>query len=148
MASAQDCVECLEATGADGVMVSEAILEYPPLFLTPLQLQQQNLPPRLGRAQLAREYLDLCRTYPPNKGGQGSGVKCMRMHLHKYLHADLQEHTSIRTTLVASLTYEDLDQIVTRLLNFKRKQSQYGNGSLVVVYAAPDSGEECAGYYD
>jgi tRNA-dihydrouridine synthase 1 len=123
MANAQDCVECLEATGADGVMVSEAILEYPPLFLTPLQLQQQNLPPRLGRAQLAREYLDLCRTYPPNKGGQGSGVKCMRMHLHKYLHADLQEHTSIRTTLVASETYEDLDQIVTHLQVFQKENN-------------------------
>lgn len=32
MANFKDCMECLEYTGCDGVMSSEAILEYPALF--------------------------------------------------------------------------------------------------------------------
>ena len=32
IANYEDCIKCLEYTGCDGVMSSEAILEYPALF--------------------------------------------------------------------------------------------------------------------
>jgi tRNA-dihydrouridine synthase 1 len=72
--------ECLAMTGVDGVMTSEAVLEYPAFFASS---------PRIGRVQLAREYLLLAKQYPTDCGGQGSGLKCMRGHVHKILHADL-----------------------------------------------------------
>jgi hypothetical protein len=46
---------------------------------------------RQGRAQLAREYLQLALIFPSDEGGQGSGLKCARMHVHRMLHADLQQ---------------------------------------------------------
>lgn len=84
--SLSDALRCWKATGADAVMSSEAILERPSLFAV---ASNNNL--RQGRAQLAREYLQLALKFPSDEGGQGSGLKCARMHVHRMLHADLQQ---------------------------------------------------------
>lgn len=105
----QEALECLRVTNADGVMVSEALLEYPPLLL----MKQQ--PRVVSRLSLARQYMDLARQYPPQEGGQGSGLKCIRAHLHRFLHADLQQHTTVRDTLVHGKTMQDFEQALDEL---------------------------------
>ena len=80
--SMADVAQCFEETGADGVMSSEAILEYPALFAG------DDI--RLGRIQMAREYLTLAQQFPPQLGHQGSGIKCLKAHIHRILHPDLE----------------------------------------------------------
>lgn len=106
IASLHDVRQCLEATHADGVMSSEAILEYPPLFADEtLHLHKRSFE---GRLELAHNYMSLCEQYPPEKGGQGSGLKCIRMHLHKFLHADLQSNPKFRTICVKAVEMQEL----------------------------------------
>ena len=127
IASAEDVHQCLQVTKADGVMSSEAILEYPPLF-QPLTRTTDNhchnnedmndacFPQdRVSRLELALEYLELALQYPPDIGGQGTGLKCIRMHMHRFLHADLQEHICIRDALVRARTTNDLYDAVHAL---------------------------------
>ncbi|KAL3798654.1 hypothetical protein ACHAW5_006292 [Stephanodiscus triporus] len=107
-----DVRRCLEATGADGVMSSEAILEYPPLF-TETNVESTNYRRTgPGRLRMAVDYLDLCKVHPPNDGGQGSGLKCIRAHLHRFLHADMQRHTSLRDAVVKTFTMEGADKVI------------------------------------
>jgi len=90
IADLDDVRECLKVTGVDGVMSSEALLEYPALFLETNTMATGGRRTGPGRVRLAREFLDLCKEYPPEIGGQASGLKCIRAHVHKMLHADLQ----------------------------------------------------------
>jgi tRNA-dihydrouridine synthase 1 len=108
---------CLEVTGADGVMSSEAILEYPPLF-TETNVSSTNYKRTgPGRLDMAMDYLELCRVYPPNDGGQGSGLKCVRAHMHRFLHADMQRHTSLRDAVVGSFTMEGANDVIDMARN-------------------------------
>lgn len=107
-----DVERCLEVTGADGVMVSEAILEYPPLFMQTNVESTNYTRTGPGRLQMAEDYLELCKQYPPDDGGQGSGMKCIRAHLHRFLHADLQNHTTVRDAVVRAFTMEAADNAV------------------------------------
>ena len=111
IASRDDALQCLEFTNCDAVMSSEAILEYPALFAT----NNNNSEIRISRVQLAKEYLEYCREYPPNVQGQGSGIKCIRMHLHRMLHADLQVHANIRDAICVGKTVEELEETVQAL---------------------------------
>lgn len=106
-----DVCECLELTGVDGVMSSEAILEYPALF-TETNVKATNWK-RTGpsRLQLAREYTALGIKYPPDKGGQGNGIKCMRGHFHHIFHGDLWERIDIRKTIAYAKSHEVLVNI-------------------------------------
>ena len=97
--SYQDVQDLFQQTHCDGVMSSEAILEYPPLF---------SNGPRVGRVALAREYLDLAARYPSNVGGQGSGFRCLRVHLHRFLHDDLQSDPATRRAIVKIDTLEEV----------------------------------------
>jgi tRNA-dihydrouridine synthase 1 len=106
VASLRDAQACLATTHADGVMSSEALLEYPALFADQA---------RVGRLALARQYLTLARTFPPELGGQGSAVKCPRTHLHRILHADLQADAVLRQSLVDVDTMDGLDDAVGRV---------------------------------
>ncbi|KAL7483591.1 hypothetical protein ACHAW6_009231 [Cyclotella cf. meneghiniana] len=101
-----DVRRCLEYTGADGVMSSEAILEYPPLFSETNALFTDYKRTGPGRLQIAKDYLELCEQYPPHEGGQGSGMKCIRAHLHRFLHADLQGHSHVRDAVVQAFSME------------------------------------------
>jgi tRNA-dihydrouridine synthase 1 len=107
-----DVEECLRITGADGVMSSESLLEYLPLFYRVAQTPTRTI----GRLQLAQEYMDLALQYPPDQGGQGSGLKCVRMHLHRFLHKDLQYlHPSLRHRVVEAQSMDDLQQCLDDL---------------------------------
>jgi tRNA-dihydrouridine synthase 1 len=108
IASRDDALACWEATGADGIMSSEAILENPALFW-------DGVPPRPGRTLLAREYLELASRYPSDEGGQGSGLKCARMHVHRVLHADLQAKDDLRRRVSDAPSIRDLASVVDRL---------------------------------
>lgn len=102
-----DIASCLEHTQADGVMSSEAILEYPALFL------ESNI--RISRTKLAREYLALARLNPPDLGGQGNGIKCVRDHFHRMLHDDLQQYSTIRELIGGAVEYDLLEQALDQL---------------------------------
>ena len=102
-----DVEKCLQVTNADGIMSSESILEYPPLFYKIPQEVPGNR--TIGRVQVAEEYMELAKKFPPNKGGQGSGVKCMRVHIHRFLHADLQADVELRTMLCQTMNLHALE---------------------------------------
>lgn len=103
-----DVEECLRITNADGVMSSESILEYPPLFYSVPQYPIRTI----GRIQLAKEYMALAKQYPPHLGGQGSDLKCVRIHVHRFLHADLQVDTQLRQVLVDAEDVDVLEQAI------------------------------------
>lgn len=107
-----DVRRCLEYTGADGVMSSEGVLEYPPLFTETNVESTGYKRTGPGRLQMAEDYVELCKTHFPSDGGQGSGFKCIRAHLHRFLHADLQRHTKARDALVRAFSMEAMDDVV------------------------------------
>lgn len=118
--SLKDARDCIAVTGVDGIMSSEALLEYPPLFsslesISSTSLHHVRLGP--GRIQLAREYLDLCRAFPPEKGGGGTGIQCIRMHLETFLYNDLKKDIALQNTLFCAerlvQLYALVDQIDT-----------------------------------
>lgn len=115
---AQEARQCLEETKCDGIMSSEGLLEYPPL-LQSLASGAPAVLPRVGRLELARKYLAYARQYPPNKGGQGSGVKCMRIHIHRFCHADFQDNTPtgrrLRDKVVNEKSLQGLEAIVEEI---------------------------------
>lgn len=115
ISSLDDARQCLKFTGADGAMSSEGVLEYPPLFTETNVASTDYRRTGPGRAQIARDYLDLCTDYPPDEGGQSSGMKCIRAHLHRFLHADLHTHTHVRDAVVRvssmELAYESIRMI-------------------------------------
>lgn len=101
-----DVEECLKITNCDGIMSSESLLEYPPVFYNIPQTPKRTI----GRLQLAREYMELARQYPPDQGGQGSGLKCIRIHMHRFLHQDLQEDLDFRKKIISDKTIQDLEE--------------------------------------
>ena len=107
IANLDEVRECLRVTGADGVMSSEGVLEYPPLFTETNVASTGHRRTAPGRLEIARDYLDLAREYPPYEGGQGSKFKCIRAHLHRFLHADLQRRVEIRDAVIGMSDLDD-----------------------------------------
>ena len=85
-----DVNRCLDATGAIGVMSSEALLENPAIFRDgerdDLELSGRELVDR--QFKLAEEYLALARECPPLKGslGENGGHATVKGHLFKILY--------------------------------------------------------------
>jgi tRNA-dihydrouridine synthase 1 len=125
MSNLQEIRACLEYTKCDGVMCSEALLEYPPIYLESISSFSSSLQERIGpgRLQICQEYLQLAQQYPPNVGGQGSGIKCLKAHVHRFLHKDLQIYTEIRNGVCASTTLEDLMRVVQELEILHRRDN-------------------------
>ncbi len=117
IATLDDVRRCVAVTNVDGVMSSEAVLEYPALFYA--------LPTmRVGRIQLAREYLQLARQYPPQEGGQASGIKCIRMHIHRTLHGDMKDDHKLRKRVQDMETIDELEGAVYLM---EARQEQCGH---------------------
>ena len=125
--SYEDIAECFRYTKVDGVMSSEAVLEYPPIFYKVPQTTRATTATAIGtggestktetetkgcrtigRLQLAKEYLELAQQYPPEQGGQGSGLKCIRGHIHRFLHEELQQHVEFRQKVIADKSFAEL----------------------------------------
>lgn len=63
----QDCYDCMEYTGADGVMSAVSLLEDPALF-SPIRLKPNGNISHLEACRLFREYLEMVERYPVNLG--------------------------------------------------------------------------------
>lgn len=115
-----DVEECLLETNADGIMSSESVLEYPPIFYKIPQASKRTI----GRMQLCWEYLQLAKEYPPDQGGQGSGIKCIRVHIHRFLHAVLQEDKALRSKLVC---VQNVQELIQALQECQKKYDAMGH---------------------
>lgn len=111
-----DVHDCLEATGADGVLSAESLLENPALFAGFRTAQwvpgneESKKDGKLNQADLLVEYLKLCEQYPVP-------WRMIRAHVHKMLGEWFRIHPHIREDLNAQsiLTFEFLYSIVDRL---------------------------------
>eukprot|EP00560_Eucampia_antarctica_P003780 CAMPEP_0197832120 /NCGR_PEP_ID=MMETSP1437-20131217/13395_1 /TAXON_ID=49252 ORGANISM="Eucampia antarctica, Strain CCMP1452" /NCGR_SAMPLE_ID=MMETSP1437 /ASSEMBLY_ACC=CAM_ASM_001096 /LENGTH=482 /DNA_ID=CAMNT_0043435323 /DNA_START=1 /DNA_END=1449 /DNA_ORIENTATION=+ len=115
IASLDEVRECLEVTRADGVMSSEGLLEYPALFTETGTCTVENKRTGPGRLALTKEYIRLCQQYPPEKGGQGNGVKCVRAHIHRFLRPDLQEQPTVRDLVTYAQDYETFWEVIAKI---------------------------------
>jgi tRNA-dihydrouridine synthase 1 len=114
-----DVEECLRITNAEGVMSSESLLEYPPIFYRIPQTPRRTV----GRLQLAKEYMEYAKQYPPNKGGQGNGLGTIKIHLHRFLHRDLQEDFVLRKQLVDTWSMDGLADCIDECEQKQRNES-------------------------
>jgi len=103
-----DVRECLEYTGVDGVMSSEAILEYPALFTETNTEAVGGKRTGPSRLLLAKEYIQIAEKHSPKCGGQGNGIKCVRTHIHKMLHEDLTGRNDLRQDIALAQDHEKL----------------------------------------
>ncbi|CAA6666914.1 unnamed protein product [Spirodela intermedia] len=111
----EDVRECLEKTGADGVLSAESLLENPALFSGYRtgewveSLEEANNG-GLDQADLAVEYLKLCAQYPVP-------WRMVRSHVHKMLGEWFRMHPHVREELnkQATLSFEWLHGLVGRL---------------------------------
>jgi tRNA-dihydrouridine synthase 1 len=110
----QDAYRCLAATGADGIMSSEALLEDPALFDTRvapmLELNGAHFAHR--QLKLSGEYLLLAAQYTPLVG-----VSPIRSHLFKMCYRLLNCHPDLRWQLADSgtRTVEGLTEVIRQL---------------------------------
>lgn len=105
--------ECLAATKADGVMVSEAILGIPQLF-DPVKTATDSV----GPLEIAKELIAFFKRYPGVDG-------CLKPHLFKILFKELAFHTDIRSTLGGG-TVEDVVRIPDLLAEAQKKLIEEG----------------------
>lgn len=101
-----DVQECLQTTGACGVMSSESLLENPGLFkgLDKVKGSHTATAKLLFERQLgyAETYLHYATVFPPLPGSLGSKGGCfnvIRSHLFKFLHRYLEENPDLRSSL-------------------------------------------------
>lgn len=110
----EDVVKCMDFTGCDGVMSSEAILEKPDLFC-PQSNKSQD--------ELAKEYLEYVAMYPVV--AKRWEARCVKSHMFRFLYAGLQRHVDLRDKLGVSKTVEEIGSIVEEL-GRRRKEEPKG----------------------
>lgn len=98
-----DVHRCIEMTGVDGVMSSEAILENPALFAN--NNQQKTM------AELADEYLQMVEKYP-----HGSSMKSVRQHIMKFCYKYFVRHVDLRDRAGDAKTLEQYQAVIAELL--------------------------------
>lgn len=100
----KDVAKCLGATGCDGVMSAEGILENPSLF-SGEELKDLDV--------IAQEYVEYVQKFPDN-------VMFMKSHLFKLLHSGLKVHTDLRARLAKGRSFEEFAAIVKEM-SLRRK---------------------------
>lgn len=104
VSSLEDVYACMSATGAAGVMSSEALLENPALFVGNRAADGAYISQR----RLASEYVALAREHE-------APLKSARSHVFKFAHGALMAHTALRDRLVTAGSYSDLENVVLAL---------------------------------
>jgi tRNA-dihydrouridine synthase 1 len=108
-----DVVKCMEFTGCDAVMSSEALLEKPNLF-DPSSSKTQD--------ELAKEYIECVRKYPILHRFE---TRCVRSHMFRFLYAGLQRHVDLRTNLSMAKNLNEIESIIDELAK-RRKEEPIG----------------------
>lgn len=108
MGNFADVERALELTGCDGVMSSEAILEYPALY-DPSKIYDMD--------ELMAEYIDLYELYPGE-----ADLKTLRSHMFKFLYTGLSKHTDIRDALNKAKGLEPMKEVAA--LMKERRQNE------------------------
>lgn len=116
---AEDVEKCLEITGADGVMSSEAILENPALFASHPDNNPCNAHSQLSYLNLAMEYMEFVRRYPPPK------LKIIRAHLFKILYQDLSRHVDLRDILASTDSEHTMRDIIDTIVARENGRKDY-----------------------
>ncbi|XP_042424971.1 tRNA-dihydrouridine(16/17) synthase [NAD(P)(+)]-like [Zingiber officinale] len=128
----QDVHDCLDYTGADGVLSAESLLENPALFagyqtMEPTKDSSYEMENGviLDQSDLAIEYLKLCEQYPVP-------WRMIRSHVHKMLGDWFRIHPQVREELNAQskLSFEWLHDMVKRLKDLGGAPALYGNGDI------------------
>ncbi|KAE8721561.1 tRNA-dihydrouridine(16/17) synthase [Hibiscus syriacus] len=112
----EDAQNCLEETGADGVLSAETLLENPALFAGFRTAdwvagnENEYVDGKVDQADLVVEYLKLCEKYPVP-------WRMIRSHVHKMLGGWFRLQPQVREDLNAQsrLTFEYLYSLVDRL---------------------------------
>jgi tRNA-dihydrouridine synthase 1 len=100
-----DIHKCLEETGADGVMTSEAILENPALFSRNLNENKEYR----TLVDLAEEYLYMALKY------SGSQIKTTRNHMMKFFYKYFIKHPDLRDRTAMTNNNEGFQLIINEL---------------------------------
>ncbi|KAJ1261009.1 hypothetical protein BS78_10G275400 [Paspalum vaginatum] len=123
----EDVKNCLEHTGADGVLSAETLLENPALFAGYRTKEwkedgDENGDSGLDQADLVIEYLKLCEKYPVP-------WRMVRSHVHKMLGDWFRVHPEVREELNKQnkLTFEWLHDMVMRLKELGGRVPLYRN---------------------
>lgn len=107
-----DLQDCLEQTGADGVMSAEGNLFNPSLFKPCLAL-----PPKTY--DIALEYLQICKELDTI-----TRPVIIKSHLFKLFHASLPVHTDLRNRLGVCFDLEGMIRITHELTDRLKKEEQ------------------------
>ncbi|CAK8992826.1 tRNA-dihydrouridine(16/17) synthase [NAD(P)(+)]-like (tRNA-dihydrouridine synthase 1-like) [Durusdinium trenchii] len=107
----QDVERCLAATGANAVMSSEALLEYPALFSNDTRCIYQD--------ELALEYLELAKLYQ-------TPHKQIKAHMFHFLYAGLQLHTDLRSRFGEAKGWEQINDTALAFQERRRRDRETG----------------------
>ena len=104
-----DIGQALQLTGCDGVMSSEAILEYPALY-EPSKIYDMD--------DLCQEYMDMFEKYPGE-----ADLSIVRAHLFKFLHEGLSEFTELRAELGQAKGIDGLKMIISKMRELRKDKT-------------------------
>lgn len=110
IANIDDFWECLEVTQADGVMLSESILEDSALFSRQPAKPHANMDTEacnesnvtMTQLDIAFEYLEFAQKYPPRH------LKIVRGHLFRFLFKYFDVHPEIRNKMAEEKSMEGI----------------------------------------
>lgn len=114
-----DVSRCMEMSGVDGVMSSEAILEDPRLFQGGIESVDDSI-------ALAKEYLSLAKDYTAD-----THKKALRPHVFKLIYRSLCVHPSLRDIL----HHADDDEIEKVIDSIVEKEKDWTPEERAVAYA-------------
>ena len=114
----EDVYKCLEMTGCDGVMSSEAILENPQLFEGFVCNGTYEINRRFNQVELAQAYIKLCAKYPPH------AFKTIRGHCMKFLFRYFEIHTDLRNKIGETAQIEVVADVCRELGNLLKANGE------------------------
>lgn len=106
-----DLQNCLDQTGADGVMSAEGHLFNPSIFT------KTKLPPMTY--DIAQEYLEICKNLQPI-----TRPAVIKSHLFKLFHPSFITHTDLRDRMGVCSTLDEMERITMELTDRIKKEQQ------------------------